>query len=269
MPLIFSALLVCLLSTLSINVQAGKLTVTGSSTLAPLMAEIAKRYEANNPGAKVDVQSGGSGKGITDTRDGSAQIGMVSRDLKADERDLKGFLIAKDGVSMIVHSGNPVNELSKAQIIKIYKGEIKNWQDVGGKNAPITVVSKAEGRSTLEVFMHYTGMKSSEIKAQTIIGENEQGIKLVSGNANAIAYVSIGASEVAVNNGVKIKLLSQDGVPPSTEAVRTGKFPITRSLILITKTEPAGEAKKLIEFASSKKVKDLIERQNFVPPTVK
>lgn len=257
-----------LLATLaSCAFAADNLLLTGSSTVAPLMMEIAKRYEKSHPKIRVDVQSGGSSKGITDVREDVASIGMVSRSLKADEADLVSRRIAIDGISMIAHASNPVGNLTSSQVIKIYRGELNNWKSVGGKDARIVVINKSEGRSTLELFLQHFKLKVSDIKAQAIIGENEQGIKLVSGNPNAIAYVSIGSSEASVKNGVPIKLLDLDGIQPSSDTVKSGKFPIIRDLNLVTKKSLGAEAEKLIEFAQSKNVSDLIKEQFFVVPS--
>ena len=144
---------------------SGKLILTGSSTVAPLAAEIAKRFEATHPGVRVDVQSGGSSRGIADARQGLADIGMVSRALAESEHDLYPVAIARDGVCLIVHATNPVRVLSDAQVVGIYTGAITNWRGMGGRDAPITVVSKAEGRSTLELFLGYFRLKASDIAA--------------------------------------------------------------------------------------------------------
>jgi phosphate transport system substrate-binding protein len=132
-----------------------KLVLTGSSTIAPLAAEIGKRFEERNPGVRVDVQSGGSSRGVEDARSGLADIGMASRALNADEADLKAFAIARDGVGVILHRDNPVHFLTDEQIVAIYTGKTTDWSAVGGKPGRITVVNKAEGRSTLELFLHY------------------------------------------------------------------------------------------------------------------
>jgi phosphate transport system substrate-binding protein len=243
----------------------GKLSLTGSSTVAPLALEIAKRFEQKNPGVRIDVQTGGSGRGINDARAGLADIGLVSRALKADESDLKSYSIAQDGIAVIVHKSNPVKGLTAAQIIDIYTGKVQNWNQVGGKDQKITVVNKAEGRSTLELFTQFFKLKNSDIKAQAVIGDNQQGIKTVSGNPGAIAYVSIGTAEFEEENGSPIKLISMDGMTPSTDAVASGKFPLSRPLNLVTKGPATGLAKQFIEFAQSTQVKDLVKEQYFVP----
>ncbi|MCC7136686.1 MAG: phosphate ABC transporter substrate-binding protein [Nitrosomonas sp.] len=242
-----------------------RLVLTGSSTVAPLVGEIARRFETMNPAVRIDVQTGGTSRGINDTRNGTADIGMVSRALKPDETDLHAFTIALDGISIILHANNRVAALNKQQIVDIYTGKITNWKSVGGADARITVVNKAEGRSTLELFLHYLELKNSQIKPHTIIGDNPQGIKTVAGNPNAIGYVSIGAAEYEAERGVPIKLLSLDGVDATIANVRKGTFPLSRPLNLITSREPQGLARRFIEFARSLQIHDLVEVQYFVP----
>jgi len=242
-----------------------KIIITGSSTVAPLVLEIGKRFEQQNKGVRVDVQSGGSGRGVSDARSGVAQIGMVSRSLKSEENDLTAFPIAQDGVCMIIHKSNPISVLSNDQIKAIYTGQVRNWKEVGGKDAAITVANKAEGRSTLELFLGYFVLKNSEIKAQVIVGDNQQGIKTVAGNPNAIGYVSIGTAEFEEQDGTPIKLLPMGGVAPSVVNVRDGRFPLSRPLNLVAKGSPDALSKRFIDFAQSKEVHDLVKEQYFVP----
>lgn len=247
------------------NIVIEKLTLTGSSTVAPLASEIGKRFESLHPNIRVDVQTGGSSRGINDTRSGLVNIGMASRALKENEAELFSYTIALDGISIIIHQANPVNSLDKQQIIDIYTGKIVNWQEVGGNDAPITVVNKAEGRSTLELFLHHFNLKNTQVKPHVVIGDNQQGIKTVSGNPNAIGYVSVGSAEYEATHNVPIKLLPLDGIAASVENVRQRHFPLSRPLNLVTREEPTGIAKTFIEFARSTQVNDLIEAQYFVP----
>jgi phosphate transport system substrate-binding protein len=241
-----------------------KLVLTGSSTVAPLAAEIGKRFESQHQGVRIDIQSGGSSRGIADIRQGLADIGLVSRDMKPEEQDLKVFTIARDGVAVIIHRDNPIQSLSDKQIVDIYTGKVNNWQQVGGQSGTIAVVNKVEGRSTLELFTHYFRLKNTDIKAQVVIGDNQQGIKTVEKNPNAIAYVSIGAAENSISNKAPIKLLPVGGVAATTANVQNGTFPISRPLNLVMKTAPQGLAKEFLNFAQSQQVNDIVEKQNFV-----
>ncbi|MDT8282616.1 MAG: phosphate ABC transporter substrate-binding protein [Gammaproteobacteria bacterium] len=259
--------MVILLQITTAQAAGQKLVLTGSSTVAPLAAELARRFEQQNPDVRVDVQTGGSSRGVNDARSGLADIGMASRALKAEEDDLKSFTIAMDGVALILHKNNPVKALTEQQVIDIYTGKITNWKQAGGKDERITVVNKAEGRSTLELFLHHYKLKNSQIKPHVVIGDNQQGIKTVAGNPGAIGYVSIGSAEFDVGSGVPIKLLPLNGVAASVENVRNGSFPLARPLNLVTSTAPQGLAKRFIDFATSSAVVDLVEAQYFVPLT--
>ncbi len=242
----------------------GKLVITGSSTVAPLVSEIAKRFEAQHSDVRIDVQMGGSSRGISDVKQKISDIGMVSRALKENEKNIMAFPIALDGITMIVHKSNPIDELKNKEIVDIYTGKITNWSEVGGNDAPITVVSKAEGRGTLDLFIKYFQIKSSDIKPHVIIGDNEQGVKTVSGNKNSIGFVSVGTAEYDAGIGIPIKPLPLNGVAASTENIRNGNFPLSRKLNLVTNAKPDGLAEIFIEFANSKEVADIIEEQYFV-----
>jgi len=248
----------------SVSGRRDKIVMTGSSTVAPLASEIGKRFESLHRGVRVDVQAGGSSRGVADARSGLADIGMASRALKDLESDLQSHLIARDGICMIVHRDNPVASLTPQQIIDIYTGKITRWAQVGGQDAPITVVHKAEGHSTLELFLKHFDIETRSVKASVIIGDNQQGIKTVAGNPDAIGYVSIGSAAYEAAHGTPIKLLPLEGVAASTETVGNGTFPLSRPLNLVTRDTPTGLVKQFIDFARSDEVHDLIREQNFV-----
>lgn len=243
----------------------GKITLTGSSTIAPLVSEIGKRFESQHPGVRVDVQTGGSSRGIADVQRGTAAIGMASRSLKQDESLLRPYTIAMDGIALIVHRENPVTSLESSQVVAIYRGEFTNWLEVGGKEAPITVVNKAEGRSTLELFLAYFGLSNPDIRAHIIIGDNQQGIQTVAHDPHAIGYVSIGTAAYEAAQGTPIKLLPMGGIAATRDNVRDARFPLARPLNLVTTDTPSPLALTFIDYARSTAVHDLIEAQYFVP----
>ncbi len=247
------------------DAEQQRLVLTGSSTVAPLAGEIAKHFESLHPGVRVDVQTGGSSRGVADARSGAADIGMVSRALGPAEADLNAHTIAYDGIGITLHRDNPVAALSDSQVVAIYTGRVRNWREVGGANAPITVINKAEGRSTLELFLDHFGLRNSDVRADVVIGDNQQEIKTLAGNPNAIGYVSVGTAEYEEAQGTPIRLLPLEGVPATVENVAGGSFPLSRPLNLVTRTQPEGLAKEFLDFACSDQVFDLVRAHFFVP----
>lgn len=244
-----------------------KIIVTGASTIAPLLGEMAHRYEDLHAGIQIDVQSGGSSRGISDLRRGVSDIGMVSRTLNEDERDLAAVTIARDGVAMIVHADNPVAVLKDDQIRAIYTGRITRWEEVGGAPGPITIVGKAEGRSTLEVFLAHLGLSVQDVKPHIVIGDNEQAVKVVAGNPGAIGYVSIGTTEYHISAGTPLKAIALGPVAATSANVADGTYAASRPLNLITLGPRAPWIEEFLAFATSEGVHDLIRDQYFVPAT--
>ncbi|NJN72440.1 MAG: phosphate ABC transporter substrate-binding protein [Limnothrix sp. RL_2_0] len=250
----------------SASEQQTKLVLTGSSTVAPLANELGKKFEAQNPGVRVDVQTGGSSRGFADASQGLNDLGMVSRDLTDDEKaEFQDWAIAKDGIAIIVHQDNPLTTLSDNEVTAIYLDKTNDWQALGGDTGQITVVNKAEGRSTLELFLKYFDLENGEIQADVVIGDNQQGIKTVAGNPQAIAYVSIGAAEQEIAQGTPIKLLAMDGVEATTENIKNGTFPLSRTLNLVSQGAPNPLAQQFIQFAQSPEAYAVVEAQSFVP----
>jgi phosphate transport system substrate-binding protein len=241
------------------------ITVSGSSTIAPLMVEIGKRFEAQHPDVRVDVQAGGTSRGIQDARSGLAAIGMASRSLHTDEQDLTPFTIAQDGIAMIVHASNPLAGISSEQVVALYSGRFGDWSELGGAAGQVVKVHKAEGRSTLELFLQHFGLDNAEVHPDLVIGDNQQGIKSVAGNPQAIGYVSIGSAEYEVKLGAPIKLLALDGQQASTAALLAGRYPLSRELNLLVHGEPDANTRALLAFAQSSEVADLVQQHAFIP----
>jgi len=247
-------------------VQEKPLSITGSSTVAPLITEIAERYRIENPNVIFEIKTGGSNQGIEDVRLGANDIGMASRSLQETEQaDLHVFTIAQDGIALVLHQSNPVSELTPQQIVDIYTGKIENWQAVGGNDEPIFVLSKNANHATLGLFVKYFDINVEAIQGDQLVGDNQEVIKAVQENPNAISYVSVGAAEYQIIHGIPLKLLPLEGIAATIASVSKGDFPLARPLNLITANTPVGLEKDFIDFALSPAVEDIIEEQAFVP----
>jgi len=249
----------------------GKLVLTGSSTIAPLVQQMATRFEVVHPGVRIDVQTGGSSRGIRDAQTGAADLGMSSRKLKADELELvETTVVAWDGVAFVVHLDNGIDQLSVQQLRDIYTGKIQSWDQVGGSKERIVVSNRASGRSELDLVSDYLKLKPGDIEADVVDGETQQSLKTVINNKKAITYTSVGAAQDAIDRGEKIKLLPLGNVSASPATVQSGEFPLARPLILISKIDASGNSDKaelieaFLKFATSADVADEIAGLGFV-----
>lgn len=244
---------------------AGTLEITGSSTITPMLQEIGRQFTTLHPHVTLHITAGGSGRGISDPRGGKSDIGMVSRVLTDQEKDLKGFPIARDGVGLVVHRDNPLDNLTSAQVTKIFTGQIKNWREVGGQDAPIVVVGRGEGRGVNELFLGFFGLRPYDLRVNKSVGENSDLIETVVADKNAISFFSMLTAESQRKAGRPIKLLSLNGVAATRTTVLIGAYPLTRPLTLVTRELPRGLTKTFIEYCLSPQVTSTIENMGFVP----
>lgn len=230
----------------------GKVEIIGSTSVHPLAQDLADAFANVEPGIKVDIQAVGSTAGVVAAHEGTANIGMASRNLKPGEKEwgLTEHVIAKDGIAVVVHPDNKITDLSKEDISKIFKGEIKNWKDVGGVDKEIIVISREAGSGTRGAFedimdleVKKDGKKMSALKEDALIANGSGAVKAdVLKKEHAIGYVSLGYLDDSIK-GVKV-----DGVEPTVENVKAGKFPIARPFLMLTKGELTPQAKAYMDF---------------------
>lgn len=234
---------------------SGTLTVAGSTSVQPFSEVLAEEFQNQNPDVKINIQGGGSSQGVEAAISGAADIGSASRDLKDDEKtqaDLVVTPIAVDGVAVVVNPDSKVTALKMEDIKNIYLGNIKNWKELGGDDAPITVVSREEGSGTRDCFSEIVMDKEDIIN--TAIVQNSTGAvrTTVAGDKNAIGYVSL----ASVND--EVKALDLDGVKASEANVKNGTYKLQRPFIYITNGQPSGLSKSFIDFVLSDEGQDII-----------
>ncbi|MEA2033670.1 MAG: phosphate ABC transporter substrate-binding protein PstS family protein [Euryarchaeota archaeon] len=246
---------------------SGKLAIAGSTTVLPINQECARLLMDKNPALRISISGGGSGHGVKSVGAGEIDIGAASRDVKSKEMetypDLKPVGIGKDSVAIVVHPSNGVSELTMEQASKIFAGEIKNWKELGGADEAIRVITREEGSGTREVFEKFV-MKPSEKEIAgkaSVKPSNGEVRATVSGDKKSIGYVSLGYVDPSVK-AVKI-----DGVEATVENVLADKYPIVRTLYLITKGEPSQLEGAFIDFVLSEEGQNVVEDMGYIKLT--
>jgi phosphate transport system substrate-binding protein len=231
---------------------SGRIMIAGSTSVQPLADELAKYFMQQYPKVSIEVQGGGSSVGIKSAIQGIVDIGTSSRELTEDEAkqlSSKGWQeikIAEDGIAVIVHKSNPVSNLTIDQIRDIFSGKIKNWKEVGGKDAKIVVVTREEGSGTRGAFEEIVMGKSAKITDSAIVQPSTGAVKTtVSQDENAIGYISIGVLDSTVK-GVKV-----EGVEPTEKNVKLGKYKIKRPFLFLVSKNPTKVTKAFIDFVLS------------------
>lgn len=237
---------------------SGLVSVSGSTSVEKIGIATAEEFMALNPDVEVTYEGIGSSNGVKNAKDGVTILGTASRNLKTEEKTwgLTEVAIAYDGVAVITHPSNGVSELTKEQVQAIYKGEITNWKDVGGKDEEIVVVSREDGSGTRGAFEEIVDFEDALTEKAIIAKGNGNVQTTVAKNDKAIGYVSF----TYINDTVKPFKI--DGVEPTSENVVSGDYSISRPFLLIYKEENmTKESKAFVDFILSPEGQNIVEEK--------
>jgi len=267
-----SKLIIMLLATLIIlpTLALADLTYSGSSTIGTgiLNAGAVSAFEKKKGIKFKSVEIPGSGKGLKALIEGKVDIAGASRPLKSEEKKekLSAATIGYDAIAVFVHKNNPVKTLTKSQLKGIFTGQIKNWKEVGGKNATITPNTELlDGkRATIEMFQEHVMDGAAYAKFKQVDLPRDQIVELAK-DENGICSVSLGLlATLGGDIKGKVKAVSVDGTEPTEKNVQSGAYLISRPLLLVTKGVAKGEAKDFISFILSSEGQAIVAK-NFVP----
>lgn len=241
------------------GIPGKEITIAGSTSVEPFADKWAEIYMEKYPNTVVNVQGGGSSAGIQAAESGIADVGTSSRELKLEEKDLNEIIVAFDGLAVIVHSTNKADNLTVEQVKQIFAGQIRNWQEFGGKDKVINVVTREEGSGTRGAFQELVMKKERIFKGAIVQDSNGAVREIVANDPNAIGYISLGL----VNDNVKA--LSLDGIIATYENIITKRYNLVRSFLFVTKDTPTGEVENFIDFVLSREGQELIREEGLIP----
>ncbi|WP_034924659.1 phosphate ABC transporter substrate-binding protein [Gillisia sp. CAL575] len=265
-------LLLCIILNSCDKKQA--INIAGSTTVLPVISIAAEEFRKNNPEINIIVNEGGSGVGVNQLGEGKIDIGMVSRDITQEEIEaypnvnFNPISIGKDAVVPVVSSEiykSGITTLTLEEIAKIYRGEIRNWKELGGPDKEILVIDKEASRGTRHVFMEIVlGDKEAIAEgADLVLGSNNEEQTAIVQSDAAIGMLSNAWLNKDVK-GLSIKMLDGTLIEPSIENIINNKFPITRDLLIVTNAEPTGDVKNFIEYLLSSKGQTIVEEAGYV-----
>ncbi len=262
------------LATSLVTAQASNITVKGSDTLVILAQKWAETYMTKNPSVKIQVTGGGSGVGLAALQNKATDLANASRKIKSGEvaECIKTFgkrpteyKVALDGLSVYINAENPITSLSIDQLDQIFTGKAKNWKEVGGPDAPITVYSRENSSGTYEFFKeHVLKGKDFASRAQTMPGTAAV-LQAVAKDKNGIGYggaaYGAGAKHIAVK-----KDEASPAIEPSEETVLNGSYPIWRYLyVYVNPALDKGDIAKYLSWIRSDEGQALVKAVGYYP----
>lgn len=247
---------------------SGTLNLTGSTSMADVCNALTEKFMEKNPDVNATVGGNGSGEAPTAVDSGTAQIGLLSRELKESENpgNYNVYQIGLDGIAIVVNPENGVSELTVEQIGKIYTGEITNWKELGGADLAIVANGREAASGTRGAFEEIVKVGGEDIvdRCQYANEYNSTGAlkQAVAGNPGAIGYVSLSSVDDTV------KAVTVEGVAPSEETVKDGSYKIQRPFIMITGKNADSVTKAFLEFVASDEGQQIILDDGVVPTPI-
>lgn len=239
----------------------GKVTTDGSTSMEKVIGALGESFQKDT-GINFTYNPTGSGSGIKAVSEGRCDIGLSSRELKTEELEsgLQATVLAYDGIGIIINSENSVDDLSLETISKIYKGEIKNWSEVGGDDLEIVVIGREAGSGTRDGFESITDTEDACVYRQELTSTGDV-ITTVSNNPGAIGYASV----ASVKNSVK--MVTVDGVEATTDNIKDGSYVVQRPFVLVTKKDKklSESAQKFFDYITSTDANEIISAAGVVP----
>ena len=237
-----------------------QVTLAGSTSVQPF----AERWAEEYPAGRIIVQSGGSTAGIKAAHDGTADIGMSSRELRPSETSgLVQTIVARDGIAVIVHASNAVRTMTLAQLRDVYSGRIRNWRELGGRARTITVITREDGSGTRDAFEAFVMNAGHEIAPSALVTAYSGGLrKMVAQDPQAIGYVTFSQLNA------QVAAVAIDGVTPSEKSIASGVYRLQRPFVFLTNGPPRGAASAFIEFVLSAPGQQLARDAGLAPVKV-
>jgi len=259
--------------------QTNSLQIKGSDTMVNLGQAWAEEYMKQNPGTSIAVTGGGSGTGITALVNSTCDIAEVSREMKESEIELvaskgaapKKIIVALDGLAVVVSPANKISEMTIDQLADVFTGKIKNWKEVGGRDAKIVLLSREVNSGTHvyfkeHVLRHGKADGKEEFAAEALLLSSSQAIAdEVAQNQDAIGYYGMGYITVKEKALKVAKEKNSPAISPTMENVMSGAYPISRPLLMYTKGEAKGLAKTFIDYVLSPAGQQIVKKLDFVP----
>jgi phosphate transport system substrate-binding protein len=258
----------------------GVIQVKGSDSEVNLVQRLAEVFMKKHPDVNIAVTGGGSGTGIAALINKKTDIANSSRELSPKEEEaakqagVRPFRVvfATDGISVVTHPENPIQRLSLDQLGKIFKGDITNWKEVGGKDAKISLYGRQSNSGTFVFFREFVVRADYSPHMKSMNG-NAQIVESLKRDKEGVGYVAVGYvvnEKGEVMPGLKILTIAKDAQsepysPAKMENIMTGKYPISRPLNQYLNGKPTGKLLDFIRFELSEEGQEIIRKEGFFP----
>jgi phosphate transport system substrate-binding protein len=229
------------------------LLIAGSSAMKLYMEPVVAAFAAQNPKASVVCEEGGAAAGVIALKREAIDVAMIAREITPEEDadPLRDFLVARDGVAIVVSKANPVAGLTLSQLADIASGAVTSWKTVGGPDVPVALIDRPRTSQLRKSFRDLVLHGEEPARAAVTAKDPDELVKALESNAGALGYVSY-------HRVGDLRTLPINGVEMSRVTMLSGRYPLTRSFYLAVYMKPTPLAEAFVSFAMSKEGQALL-----------
>lgn len=243
----------------------GKLNLFVAGREQGIFEKAVVKFEKLNPMVRTRFAATDGAEPMAALADGSADIAVLGRTLKPEEKDWTGTVVGWEGIAIMVNASNRVTDVTTKQITDLLEGKARTWDELGGLESKIAVIHREEGKGVRPYLEQQLNLVGKLVNGKGVVEPDKEAIRTVSGSLNAVSYVNLSTGLGNVNVGVPVRLLSINKVDPELSNVSSGAYPLRRPLVLVTKTPPSPIAKAFIDFMLDKEGQKAVLEEDFVP----
>ena len=245
-----------------------KIALDGSSGMLPLARALATAYQQKSPSSEVEIGKGlGTGARLGALADNKIQIALASHGIKPEDvqkGNLRVIDVAKGAIVFAINGSVPLTDITEAQVCDIYSGKVQNWQSLGGPNVPIVVLTRPPTevdpeviRAKIRCFAQLKEVETAKVMAR--------GGDMATGLAETPNAIGMTSMTVVEQSAGKVKALTINGVAPTAENVKNGRYFLTRDFLFVTKDKTTADIKKFLDFVLSSEGDRVILANGAVP----
>jgi len=235
-------------STVAAEELRGTLVLVGRGPERPAFDQLARAFEKAHIGTAVDIVWNRNSRPLELLKAGEADLAVSGR----EENGLSATTIAWDGLAVIVNFSNPIKELTKQQVASLFSGRIVDWSELDEQaSGKVRVVLRPDDRNLTDGFEQSLGIVGQATTHAVRIRSDQKVLSRVSGQLDAVGYLSLKAALDAVTYGISVRVLLIDGIEPGTPTVQSGRYPLKRPLVLLMKKDSTALARAFVDFALS------------------
>jgi phosphate transport system substrate-binding protein len=265
--------LLCLLGCSAPPLDRQSITVKGSDTMVLLGQRWAEIYMKAHPEVTIQVTGGGSGTGIAALINGTTQICEASRPMKPEEKenvkkqrnaDAVEIPVALDALAIYLNKDNAIEHLDMDQVSKIFRGEVTNWKDVGGKSAPIVLYGRENNSGTYVFFKEHVLKNADYAERYQALPGTAAVIDAVVKDPSGIGYGGIGYAKDIKTIAIA-KEAGASAITPTMENVLNNSYPLSRQLFWYTAGSPAGSMKDFVDWVLGPEGQKIVTEVGYYP----